>query len=79
MTIREKLEIDFIDLGLPLDEAKIVMNEFETFLTPMKDRWDTDITAYPPTVLAALRKSAEHRALIWIEANRPEYVLRILI
>ena len=75
MTIRKKIEETLFNYGLWEDEAKIIVAEAEQekVLEMMRGRWDSDVSAYPSSLLAVVLISVKHYAVEWLKKNKPEH------
>ena len=71
MTIREKFLADLEGHGLWPNEAKAVMDIVEAEKHTQGVKWNDDITAYPTSMLAALRMNIWTAAADYLKKTAP--------
>ncbi len=81
MSIRQQIEQHIESCGLFADEATAVMTRLEAseLGEPMKGRWDEDVAAYPPGMMAVAITYAKSVAVAYIDETCPEHWARPML
>ena len=77
MTVNDRIVLFLVERGLYPKQANEVMAIVRANEPTVK--WNDNVESYPAMLLSALRETAKHEAIRWIDANMPLHFARTLL